>query len=210
MIGAVSSPNSRVAAYIDGFNLYYGMHDARGRRGLWLDLESLLGSMIAPTQHLVAVHYFTALVTGPGQARQQAYLDALRVHSRVTVAHVGRFQRKPQTCRGCGAQWNIYEVKDSDVCFGVQLVADAASDVFDEALLITGDSDMLPAVRAARRLAPAARMVAVFPPRRSSQALLDAVDARLQIFDRLPERHQLPDPVPAPDGSTYARPAHWR
>ena len=31
----------RVAAYIDGFNLYYGMKDAFGRKYLWLDVEAL-------------------------------------------------------------------------------------------------------------------------------------------------------------------------
>ena len=30
----------RVRVYIDGFNLYYGMHPAHGRQYLWLDLES--------------------------------------------------------------------------------------------------------------------------------------------------------------------------
>lgn len=210
MIGPVSTAPRRVAAYVDGFNLYHGMHDARGRRGLWLDLERMLGTLLAADQELVRVHYFTALVQGPGQARQRVYLDALTAHSRVTVAHVGRFQRKSQNCRGCGASWNTYEEKESDVSLGVQLVEDAAAvPLFDEVLIVSGDSDMAPAIRAVRRLVPAARLVAVFPPRRSSHALRSMVDATLQIFDRLPERHQLPDPVVAPEGTSYARPPHW-
>ena len=83
-----------VAAYIDGFNLYNGMHDARKRRGLWLDIESLLNSFLGANQELVAVHYFTALVMGSGKPRQQVYSDALREHGQVTTTHVGRFQRK--------------------------------------------------------------------------------------------------------------------
>jgi hypothetical protein len=138
------------------------------------------------------------------------YLDALAAHSRVTVAHVGRFQHKTQTCRGCGATWRTYEEKESDVSLGVQLVEDAASGLFDEALIVSGDSDMAPAVRAVRRLLPAARLVAVFPPRRSSHALSGMVDATLRIFDRVPERHQLPDPVIDAAGTSYGRPPHWR
>jgi uncharacterized LabA/DUF88 family protein len=195
---------------VDGFNLYHGMHEARGRRGLWLDLESMLSTLLAGDQQLVRVHYFTALVHGPGQARQSVYLDALAAHSRVTVGHVGRFQHKSQNCRNCGASWRTYEEKESDVSLGVQMVEDAAAvPLFDEALIVSGDSDMAPAIRAVRRLVPAARLVAVFPPRRSSHTLSAMVDATLRIYDRLPERHQLPDPVPGPNGASYPRPAHW-
>jgi hypothetical protein len=39
-----------VIAYVDGFNLYNGLHEATGRRDLWLDLESLLTSMLDPSR----------------------------------------------------------------------------------------------------------------------------------------------------------------
>jgi len=37
----------RVAAYIDGFNLYFGIRK-HGRRHLWLDLEGLVRSLLKP------------------------------------------------------------------------------------------------------------------------------------------------------------------
>jgi uncharacterized LabA/DUF88 family protein len=198
-----------VAAYVDGFNLYNGMHDARGRRGLWLDLESLLSSFLGSNQRLVAVHYFTALVMGPGQARQQAYLDALRLHGTVTQTHVGRFQRKSVKCRKCRASFDVHEEKESDVSFGVQMVEDAAQGVYRQALIVSGDSDMMPAIRSVRRIAPDTRIVAVFPPRRSSYDLQKSADATLHIWDRAPERHQLPDPVRNPEGQDIPRPQYW-
>src|SRR5690349_17165440 len=36
---------ARVIAYIDGFNLYYGLHTKYRRRYLWLDLEHLVQRM---------------------------------------------------------------------------------------------------------------------------------------------------------------------
>jgi hypothetical protein len=80
---------TRIAAYVDGFNLYNGMHDARGRRGLWLNLESLLASLLRADQKLVVVHYFTALVRGTGHEAQRTYLDALHAHCPRTRLHVG-------------------------------------------------------------------------------------------------------------------------
>lgn len=198
-----------VAAYIDGFNLYNGMHDARRRRGLWLDLESLLSSFLGPNQQLVAVHYFTALVMGTGRERQQTYLDALEAHGGVTTPHVGRFQRKTVKCRKCDQTFDAHEEKESDVSFGVQMVEDAARGLYRQALIVSGDSDMMPAIRAVRRIDSQIRIVAVFPPKRSSYDLQQTADATLNIWDRVPERHQLPNPVIAADGSLIHRPSHW-
>ena len=47
-------------AYIDGFNLYWGLRDAYQHRYLWLDLEKLTLSMLRPGQRLMVVRYFTA------------------------------------------------------------------------------------------------------------------------------------------------------
>lgn len=210
----VTTPGRRVGAYVDGFNLYRGMHDARGRRGQWLDLEHLLESFLGPGQQLDVVHYFTAMVHGPGQVRQQAYLDALAAHCPKVIPHVGRFQIKQHRCRACGATWTSYEEKESDVSLGVQMVEDAATAVVDESWLVSGDSDMAPAVRSIRRIAAAAqrdhRIVSIFPPRRGSQTLTQETDLTLRIFDKVPERHQLPDPVSDAAGNTISRPVHWK
>ena len=200
--------------YVDGLNLYNGMHDARGRRGLWLDLESMMTALIGSRRELVAVHYFTAVMNGPSGVRQEGYLDALKAHGSVTEPHRGRLQRKSLACRKCDNQWIAHEEKESDVGLGVQMVEDAAKDVYDEAWLLSADSDLIPAVRSVRRIAAAAsrdvRVCALFPPHRSSRALGDEVDRKKPIFDKIPEKHQLPDPVIGPDGRVHARPTYWR
>ena len=52
----------RVAAYIDGFNLYYGLRSKGWRRYYWLDLHRLVERLLRPGQQLVAVRYFTTRV----------------------------------------------------------------------------------------------------------------------------------------------------
>ena len=49
----------RVAAYIDGFNLYYGLRSKGWRRYYWLDLRRLVERLLRRGQQLVAVRYFT-------------------------------------------------------------------------------------------------------------------------------------------------------
>ncbi len=50
----------RVIAYIDGFNLYFGLKAMGWRRYYWLDLFKLSRNLLKTNQELVAVKYFTA------------------------------------------------------------------------------------------------------------------------------------------------------
>jgi len=52
----------QVIAYVDGFNLYYGMKEKGWRRYYWLNLELLIRNLLLNNQHLRMVKYFTALV----------------------------------------------------------------------------------------------------------------------------------------------------
>ena len=98
--GAVAT----VIAYVDGFNLYHGLHDRYRRRYLWLDLEHLV-RRLRPQDRIIAVRYFTALVRDepPALARQRVYLDALRAHSSAVEIILGRYQAKTVACRQCGS-----------------------------------------------------------------------------------------------------------
>ena len=46
----------RVIAYIDGYNLYYGL--LKGTPHKWLDLVSFVKSFLRPDQELVGIKYF--------------------------------------------------------------------------------------------------------------------------------------------------------
>ena len=50
----------RVVAYIDGFNLYFGLKADRGRKDLWLDLESLIERLLRSGQELRQVWYVSS------------------------------------------------------------------------------------------------------------------------------------------------------
>jgi hypothetical protein len=70
---------TRVVAYVDGFNLYFGLKNGYGRRYHWLDLQALATSLLQSGQELREVQYFTAGVKNDpeGARRQSTYLDAL-------------------------------------------------------------------------------------------------------------------------------------
>ena len=139
----------RVAAYADGFNLYFGLKAKHQRKYLWLDLQALARSLLLPGQTLEQVTYFTARVRNDldSEQRQSDYLDALVDHSPLVTIVDGRFQEKHRRCRACGATWTVYEEKETDVNIAAALIEDAMQDRYDTALLISADSDLCPAIR---------------------------------------------------------------
>lgn len=70
---------NRVTAYIDGFNLYFGMIDASIENSKWLNIRSLIDSYITYNQELFEIKYFTSRITNQPskQKRQTIYLEAL-------------------------------------------------------------------------------------------------------------------------------------
>ncbi|WP_206447765.1 NYN domain-containing protein [Agrococcus sp. KRD186] len=204
-------PPERMIVYVDGFNLYNGLHAASGRSMLWLDLVALASSL-RPTQQLVKVKYFTApVLDDPGaQSRQAHYIAALEAKHphRIDVIQ-GRYQQKQVWCSTCGNKYTTYEEKETDVNIAVSLVSDAAMQAMTTALLISGDSDLAPAVRAARRLRPSLFSVAAFPPKRKSKELQRLMPASFVLGSGRIKAAQLPDSF-TEGTSTFQRPVHWR
>ena len=68
----------RMIAYIDGFNLYYGLRAAGWRRYYWLDLRRLAENLLRPGQTLAAVRYFSARVQRAVSVGSERYGRARR------------------------------------------------------------------------------------------------------------------------------------
>jgi hypothetical protein len=146
-----------------------------------------------------------------GLARQRAYLAALKANSAEVEVVLGRYQTKTMTCRQCGSAWVTYEEKETDVNIAVALVADAAASASDIALIISADSDLCPAIRTARLLNPHRRMIAAFPPRRSSFEIRSLIRKPFTLAAADIRSSLLPEVVADPaSGLIHKRPDKWR
>ena len=134
-----SQAPSRVIAYIDGFNLYYGLMSKGWRRYLWLDLNQLIASLLRPYQELSGVKYCTARISAPPGyvQRQTTYIEALAAIG-VRIIE-GKFQPRDGRCLRCGHTWATFEEKQTDVNLAVEMIRDAHLDLFDTAMLVSGD-----------------------------------------------------------------------
>lgn len=204
----------RVIAYIDGFNLYFGLKSKGWRRLYWLDIQTLSQRLLRPGQQLVLTKYFTSRVsTKPHDPdkpkRQNIYLEALTTLSDFRM-FFGHYLQKAVSCRFCGATWTDYDEKMTDVNIATELLADALDDRFDTALLISADSDLTRPLEVVRARFPQKRVVVVFPPGRSSERLKQAASAFFTIGRAVLADAQFPDEVCKPGGFLLRRPREWR
>lgn len=137
----------RTVVYVDAFNLYYGA--LRGTPYRWLNLRTLSG-LLLPRDEIIGIRYFTALIQsrpGDPQApqRQQAYLRALATLPDLSI-HLGSFMAKtktrPRVDGGGFVEVHDTEEKGSDVNLAAYLLHDGHRDAYQQAVVISNDSDL--------------------------------------------------------------------
>jgi uncharacterized LabA/DUF88 family protein len=223
LLKAMSSVTSnKVSVYIDGFNLYFGLKAASWRKYYWLDMGALAARLLKPGQTLVATKYFTARTEGglpldsPSlaasrnrkQKRQATYLDALAGLGTIQIFE-GYYSSHPKTCNHCGGSYYKSEEKKTDANIATEIVADGLLDVYDVAIVVSGDTDLVPPVQAIRTLKPGKIVISAFPPRRANKELRKVASGFTYISEAQLRQCQLPDPVITPAGVTLNRPTVW-
>ncbi len=205
---------TRVIAYIDGFNLYFGLKSKGWKRLYWLNPRLLAENLLRPGQQLVAVKYFTARISAypkdPDKHRRQAtWLEAIETLGKTQVFY-GHYLPKPQRCFACGATWISHEEKMTDVNMAVELMRDSYEDAFDTALLISADSDLAPPIVAVLTRLPSKRVIVVYPPDRQSKMLESVATGSFRLGRKTLHDSQFPDEFTKPDGFVLRRPATWK
>ena len=138
--------------YIDGFNLYYGA--VKGTPYKWLDPSALFALMFRGHQ-INKIRYFTAPIvpraSDPGQPqRQQMYIRALETIPNLSV-HYGVFLvnkiMMPLVIPPVGGPITVEvwktEEKGSDVNLATYLLLDAIDGDFEQAVVVSNDSDLV-------------------------------------------------------------------
>ena len=204
----------RSIVYVDGFNLYYGA--LRGGAYKWLNLERFFKTLRTDddVQH---IYFFTAVIEGSHVQSQISYLRALETLPLVSVVF-GRFKMKRVPCRIPECQhvgyrfFNVPEEKRTDVNIALQMLQDVYQDQCDISVLVSGDSDLVPAVTHVKATFPEKTVVVYVPSRnpiRGAAVELRAVADRHRILPLNLLKHcQLPREIPTASG-VVRKPADW-
>ena len=204
--------------YIDGFNLYYrALKDSQFR---WLDLRKLAETLF-PDDEIRRVCYFTALLNqrpdNPDQPlRQLIYLRALETLPGLEI-HYGAFRPRIKTRRlaepipGLPEYVRIVdsEEKGTDVNLATRLLVDGFTGAYEQAVVVSNDSDLAGPMRYVRD--ELGCRVTVVNPDNNNYTHRDLVDAATYVR-RLRRSHlrrsQFP-PVVSDAQGRITKPAGW-
>ena len=203
---------SRVIAFIDGFNLYHALdqrlpYRISGAQAFnmhspyqqykWLDLQKLCSCFLTSQEEL----YWSPEKV----ARHTRYIAALE-HTGVETVY-GSFKEKDVYCTQCKKIFKKREEKRTDVNIAIHLLGLAHANVYDRALLVTGDSDLIPAVEWVRKQHPEKRMSVIVPIARPvTKHLRQVANDHSKIKEDHLRRCQLPSVVHLIDGSQILSP----
>lgn len=200
----------RVIAYIDGFNLYFGLKSKGWKRYYWLNIHLLCKNLLKSEQKLISVKYFTSRIKFPPNKvkRQSTFIEALETEKEIKIFY-GKYYENPRECKICGNIAPISNEKMTDVNIAVELLSDAYQNNFDSALLISADSDLVAPVKKVLELFPAKRIIVAFPPERFSYELSKIASANFIIGRKKLADSVFPIEVIKNDGFILKCPTEW-
>jgi uncharacterized LabA/DUF88 family protein len=210
------------------------------RTGLrWLDLQALCSTVVRASlgthYRLVSVDYFTAIAShlgarDPGKVlRQRTYLAALdatgvRVHTGnfkpkdharpLSSFSIQVFQRPRKGFRAMidwiWLRWKSYEEKETDVAIASALFEMLGTNTADAVVIMSGDTDLVPAIRTARRLHPSAEIWVAHPYKRWNKDMEEAVGPSrgVKLSPAIYASSQLPQTVER-GSARIAKPRQW-
>ena len=203
---------NRVSFFIDGFNVFHSLDSEKFyHKYKWLDLSSLAKCFVSSKDTVVDIYYFTSYAEWEPakKARHQLLIRALTMKGVKIV--FGKFKLRDKKCRLCHKTYQTFEEKQMDVNISIKLFQCAHNDTFDTAILMTGDSDIVPAIIAVKETFPAKRIGLVIPIGRSAEEIKKACDFHMKMKEKHLRSSQFPNSIviDAAKNITLDRPANW-
>ena len=218
----------RTNVYIDGLNLYNGVVGSTPYK--WLNPQVLVQALL-PGVSISRIRYFTARVVSfphdpDAPTRQRVYLRALETLPNLSITE-GQFKKRmpwypqfplvyangadPRSEPPLMVQVVRYEEKRTDVNLAAYLLADCFNGEYDQAVVISNDSDLALPIRMVRDDF-GKEVVVVCPLRRAAYGVRELDEASTRMIHSINASHlaasQFPDEVIDAKG-TFRKPRGW-
>ncbi len=208
---------AKTAVFIDGFNLYHaldyfenGPDHQRFHRYKWLSLRKLSEQFVFGESTVEEVLYFTTLATWDAgkTARHRIFIRA-QENEGVKVVY-GEFKRKHKHCNRCQKDFWSFEEKQTDVNIALNLFQLAIQERYDRAIIISGDTDLIPAVKAVRSIFPGKQIGVIVPIGRASEDFRKEADFHYRMREHHLAKSRYPDALRLADGTILDCPPNWK
>ena len=214
-------PFKKVTYLIDGFNLYHSVRISQKELNAstkWLNIRKIcesrlvsLHSYLGAKVQLENIYYFSAYahhLNDPSIVqRHQNFVRCLE-DTGIQV-QINRFKYKEIECPFCSRTIVKHEEKETDVSIALKLMEIFINKECDIAVIISGDTDLAPAVRMARKLFPEKHIFFLFPAYRKNKELAKLCPGSMNIKAKQYTKHQFDDPYTLKDGTTISKPLSW-
>jgi uncharacterized LabA/DUF88 family protein len=207
---------AKIVFFVDGFNLYHaldyfqtGPDHFQYRKYKWLNLQKLASLFVGRLDSLQEVLLFTAFATWDSAkvARHKLFVRA-NESAGVSVVY-GEFKRKEKRCSLCHRRYPSFEEKQTDVNIALSLLQYAITDRYDRAVIVSGDTDLIPAIKAVRATFPAKQVGVILPIGRSSEDLLKHADFKYKMREHHLSSSRFPNQIKLADNSVLNCPITW-
>lgn len=136
----------RVVLFIDGSNFYYGLKYIYGENQELSNFNFLkLGEKLSSKNDLIRVYYYNAPLdykNNPDKyAKQQKFFDKVKTTDKVKLI-LSRLQKRKIK----GTDKYYYVIKGDDIHLASDMIKGAYENMYDVAILVSGDGDFIPAV----------------------------------------------------------------
>lgn len=132
----------RVIVFCDSANLYHGM--SRNFPNTRIDYERMFAKIVGPDRKLIRAYWYTGIpVVEPAASGKQRFIAYLQ-----GVPYVEVRPKKLAPYQDDGT--TKYREKGVDVWLAVDMVDMAYRNLYDVAALVSGDADLVPAVKGAK------------------------------------------------------------
>jgi uncharacterized LabA/DUF88 family protein len=201
-------PKTRVHCFVDGFNLYHALdwfndgktvgENHKYRKYKWISLRDLAKCFVGGNEELVGVDFFTTVPTLDigKQMRHRQFNRAQECHG-VKITH-GAFREKQVLCEAiCKSSFSIRIEKQTDVNIALKMLDLAYQDTYDKAILISGDTDLIPAIKMIRWRWPQKQIIAVLPigRRKNGMDMRHACNSEIKMNESHLQRSLMPQQV---------------
>lgn len=144
----------RVCVFIDGSNFYYSCKEnLSGRTDV--NLGAFATFLVGPGRSLVRTYYYSCTLPPDhdedSRKAQRRFFTAIQ-RVPYTELRLGKLVKRDVECGNCGDHRVRYQEKGVDMRVGVDMLAGASKGLYDVAILVSGDGDLVEAVQAVKDL----------------------------------------------------------
>lgn len=143
----INTPNKKekVAVYIDGSNFYGYLKDKEINfpHGIKFDFKRFVDFLVNEKRELVSKRYYTGVFSNVDGSEKSRNLVHGQQKFFTNMKNDG-FAIKRGRIMPIG---NTYKEKGTDVKIAVDLIVGAIDDMYDSAVLVSSDTDLIPAIR---------------------------------------------------------------